>query len=140
MPKSRPASSAPTPETERLRLDKWLWSARFFKTRSIAADAVESGKVLVNEARVKPAKAVAVGDCLDIRLGPYHFIVEVLGISNRRGPAPEAQKLYQETEHSRAQRAALAAQMKALAQSERSQERPTKKDRREIDRFRSGAW
>jgi ribosome-associated heat shock protein Hsp15 len=121
-------------ENEKLRIDKWLWAARFFKTRSVAVEAVESGKVTMNEARLKPAKAIGVGDQLVIRLGQYHFEVEVLGLSNRRGPAPEAQKLYRENEASKARRAEIAANLKALPQPT-LKGRPTKRDRREIERF-----
>ncbi len=133
-----------TEESGKLRIDKWLWAARFFKTRSLAADAVESGKVLVNEVRVKPAKAVAPGDMLEIRAGQYRYEVEVLGVSNKRGPAPEAQKLYRETEASRIQRETLIAQLKAQPEP-LFKGRPTKRDRRQIHRFQSenesgGAW
>ncbi len=133
-----------TEESGKLRIDKWLWAARFFKTRSLAADAVESGKVLVNEVRVKPAKAVAPGDMLEIRAGQYRYEVKVLGLSNKRGPAPEAQKLYRETEASRTQRETLAAQLKAQPQP-LFKGRPTKRDRRQIHRFESdnhtaGGW
>jgi ribosome-associated heat shock protein Hsp15 len=124
-------------EHDKLRIDKWLWAARFFKTRSLAVEAVESGKVTMNEARLKPAKAIGVGDHLDIRLGQYHFEVEVLALSNRRGPAPEAQKLYRESEASRARRAEIAANLKALPQPT-FKGRPTKRDRRDIERFESG--
>ena len=95
---------------EKLRIDKWLWAARFFKTRALAADAVESGKVLLDDARVKPAKAMAIGDRLDIRIGQYRYEIEVLGLSNRRGPAPEAQRLYRESEESRQRRETIAEQ------------------------------
>jgi ribosome-associated heat shock protein Hsp15 len=125
-------------ENDKLRVDKWLWAARFFKTRSLAVDAVESGKVTMNEARIKPAKAIGPGDHLVIRLGQYHFEVEVLALSNRRGPAAEAQKLYRESEASKARRAEIAANLKALPQPA-FKGRPTKRDRREIERFESGA-
>ncbi len=121
---------------DKLRIDKWLWAARFFKTRSLSADAVESGKVTMNEARIKPAKAIGVGDRLVIRLGQYHFDVEVLGLSNKRGGAPEAQKLYRETDESKARRAVIAEQNKALLQPT-FKGRPTKRDRRDIERFES---
>jgi ribosome-associated heat shock protein Hsp15 len=128
-------------EPDKLRLDKWLWAARFFKTRSLAAAAVESGKVLVNGARVKPAKALAAGDTLSIRLGPYQHVAEVLALSSKRGPASEAQKLYRETEESRLRRAALALELKAQPQPADDQKgRPTKKDRREMERVKSGVW
>ncbi len=123
-----------TEEDGKMRIDKWLWAARFFKTRALAADAVESGKVTINEARIKPGRAIAVGNHLDIRLGQYHFEVEVLALSSRRGPAPEAQKLYRESEQSRAKRAEIAAQLKALPQPA-FKGRPTKRDRRDIERF-----
>lgn len=127
-------------EQEKLRLDKWLWAARFFKTRALASDAVETGKVQVNGARVKPAKSLAAGDTLSIRSGLYQHVVEVLALSNKRGPASEAQKLYRETEESRARRAALALELKAQPLPSDQKGRPTKKDRREIEQFKSGAW
>ena len=127
-------------ESSKLRIDKWLWAARFFKTRSLAIAAIESGKVEVNEVRVKPAKAVDIGDLLEISLGPYQFVVEVLGLSDKRGPAPQAQKLYKETEASIKCREELAFQRKAQAQNDTREGRPTKKDRRDIERFKSGAW
>ncbi|MCE5180686.1 MAG: RNA-binding protein [Betaproteobacteria bacterium] len=126
-------------ESGRLRIDKWLWAARFFKTRSLASDAVEGGKVHLNGIRVKPAKTVNLGDRLEIRIGCFQFVVDVLGLSGRRGPASEAVKLYEETVESRTVREALAAQMKAEAVSgEARQGRPTKRDRRHIVRFTGG--
>ncbi|MEO6974854.1 MAG: RNA-binding S4 domain-containing protein [Gallionella sp.] len=124
--------------TEKFRLDKWLCAARFFKTRSLAADAVECGKVHVNEVRVKPAKAVAVGDMLSINLGQKQYVLEVLALSSRRGPASEAQKLYRETDASRQRREAIAAQLKSQPQPFFFKGRPTKRDRREIERFNKG--
>lgn len=124
---------------ERLRVDKWLWAARFFKTRALAADAVEGGKVHLNGARVKPAKPVGLRDTLEIRSGRYVFVVVVRGLSGRRGPASEAAKLYEETAESRAAREALAAQLKAEAvPGAERQGRPTKRDRRKIIRFTGG--
>lgn len=124
--------------TEKFRIDKWLCAARFFKTRSLAAEAVECGHVQVNEVRVKPAKAVVMGDMLDIRIGQKQYIVEVLALSNRRGPASEAQKLYRETNASRQRREAIAAQLRAQPQPFFFKGRPTKRDRREIERFKKG--
>ena len=124
-------------EEGKLRVDKWLWAARFFKTRRLAVEAIDSGKVLVNETRAKPAKAVAVGDMLDIRVGHNRFEVEVLGLSGRRGPAPEAQKLYRETDESKARREAIAAERRAQPQPS-FKGRPTKRDRREIEKAREG--
>ena len=127
-------------DSDKLRIDKWLWAARFFKTRSLAGAAIESGKVEVNETRVKPAKMIDAGDMVAIRLGPYQFVVEVLAISDKRGPAPQAQKLYKETTESAKRREELAFQRKAQAQNETREGRPTKKERRDIEKFKSGAW
>jgi len=122
-------------DTGGYRVDKWLCAARFFKTRSLASDAVECGHVLVNQARVKPARALAPGDMLDISIGQKKYTVEVQGFSNRRGPASEAQKLYRETEESRLRRATVAAQFGLDPQRFRFSGRPTKRDRREIERL-----
>lgn len=125
-------------QTEKFRIDKWLCAARFFKTRGLAADAVECGKVLIDAARIKPAKAVAVGNRLTINIGQKQFVVEVLALSNRRGPASEAQKLYRETDASLQRREAIAAQLKAQPRPFTFKGRPTKRDRREIERLRKG--
>ena len=127
-------------EQEKLRIDKWLWAARFYKTRSLAADAVECGKVLVNDARIKPAKLIASGDIISIRLGPYLHVLEIRSLSHKRGPATEAQKLYQETEESRLRRETLALELKAQPKPPTHEGRPTKRDRREIEKFKSGVW
>lgn len=123
-------------DQEKLRIDKWLWAARFFKTRSLASEAVDAGKVRINGARIKPAKAVNIGDQLLIHQGRFELAVTVLGLSARRGPSSEAVQLYRESEESRAAREALAAQMKIEAEvmGERKG-RPTKRDRRHIVRF-----
>ena len=122
----------------RVRLDKWLWAARFFKTRSLAAEAIAAGKVEVNEERVKPAKPIGLGDSVSVRLGPYLHVVTVRGLSERRGPATVAATLYEETAESVAARAKLAEQLRmapaAFVYEDKG--RPTKRDRREIDRFR----
>ncbi|MFL5577274.1 MAG: RNA-binding S4 domain-containing protein [Gemmatimonadaceae bacterium] len=125
-------------ERGKVRIDKWLWAARFFKTRSLAADAVEGGKVQVNGERVKRAKLLQVGDAVSVRLGPYEHVVEVRDVSERRGPASVAQTLYEETAASREVRARLAAQHKMAPAAFVYEEggRPTKKDRRELDRLR----
>ena len=127
-----------TEPSDKLRIDKWLWAARFFKTRSLSADAVEGGKVLVNGQRIKPAKTVGIGDTLEIRAGKFRYEVEVLGLSNKRGGAPDAQKLYRETEDSRKQREAIAAHLREQPQPQ-WKGRPTKRDRRDIDNYRSQA-
>jgi ribosome-associated heat shock protein Hsp15 len=123
---------------EKFRIDKWLCAARFFKTRSLAADAVECGKVHSNQVRIKPAKAVAVGDMITINIGQKQYVVEVLALSNKRGPASEAQKLYRETDASRQRREAIAAGLKERPRPFFFKGRPTKRDRREIERFRKG--
>lgn len=122
---------------DKVRLDKWLWAARFFKTRALAAEAVEGGKVQLNGDRPKRARALQVGDELRIRLGPYEHIVAVRALSDRRGPATQAAALYQETEASRSAREALAIQLKSLHSLFGPEKgRPTKKDRREIERLK----
>lgn len=122
----------------RVRLDKWLWAARFFKTRSLAAEAVTGGKVTMHGDRVKPARPLQVGDELSIRLGPYEHVVRVRELSARRGPAPVAATLYEETPESLTARTRLAEQLRLspppLVYEEKG--RPTKRDRREIDRWR----
>jgi ribosome-associated heat shock protein Hsp15 len=121
----------------RVRLDKWLWAARFFKTRALAAEAVEGGKVQVNGDRPKRARPLQVGDEIRIRLGPYEHAITVRALSARRGPASEAAGLYEETAASRAAREALAIQLKSLhAVFGPDKGRPTKKDRREIQRLK----
>ena len=119
-----------------VRLDKWLWAARFFKTRSLATEAVSGGKVHVNEARVKPARAVQIGDTLEIRRGLYEYTVVVKDLSDRRGPASEAVLLYEETADSISKREKLSEQRRLQAQAApQFERRPNKKDRRHIIRF-----
>ena len=117
-----------------MRLDKWLWVARFFKTRRLAVEAIEGGRVSVNEERAKPAKEVKPGDAVSIRRPPFEHRVIVRGVAAQRGPASVAQALYEETEESRARRTVLAAEMKAMPQP-RFPGRPTKKTRREYERW-----
>jgi ribosome-associated heat shock protein Hsp15 len=124
-------------EDGRVRLDKWLWAARFFKTRALAAEAVEGGKVEVNGDRPKRARPIQIGDEIRIRLGPYEHTMTVRALSGRRGPASEAAGLYQETEASRARREALSIQLKSLhAAFGPDKGRPSKKDRRDIQRLK----
>ena len=125
------------PDDERLRIDKWLWAARFYKTRALAADAVEGGKVQVNGTRVKPARPLKPGDALVVRSGAFTREVEVVGLSDRRGPAPEAAKLYRESDASRKAREDTVAQIKADRQSAPvyAKGRPTKRARRQIIKF-----
>lgn len=123
--------------SDRVRVDKWLWAARFYKTRSLATEAVAGGKVEVNGERAKPAKTVKPGDELRLRLGPYEHILIVRDLAERRGPASVAQSLYEETEASRNARQRLAAQLAAAPATFVYEEkgRPTKKDRRDLSRF-----
>ncbi len=123
---------------EKYRIDKWLFAARFFKTRSLAAEAIDRGRVTVNGQRIKPAKVLVIGDMLIIRINNYRYEIEVLDLSNKRGSATIAQQLYRETEESRKQRELLAACLKVQPQSFNTKGRPTKRDRREIERFITG--
>ncbi len=119
------------------RLDKWLWAARLFKTRALAADAIAGGKVQVNGARAKRAKALQVGDRVRVRHGPYEYHLTVQALSARRGPAAQAALLYVEDPEGKRAREALAAQVKLLpAPAFRGKGRPTKKQRREIERWK----
>ncbi|MCB1853963.1 MAG: RNA-binding protein [Halieaceae bacterium] len=121
----------------RVRLDKWLWAARFFKTRSLAKAAIEGGKVQLAGQRVKVSKEIDVGAELHIRQGWDERVVVVRALSEQRGGAPEAQLLYEETPHSIARREQAAAARKAAGgMIERPAQRPTKKQRRQIHRFR----
>jgi ribosome-associated heat shock protein Hsp15 len=123
-------------DSHRVRIDKWLWAARFYKTRSLAADAVEGGKVQVNGERVKPAKILKSGDALSIRNGPYAWEITVLVPGERRGSATEASKLYSESDQSRKEREEKSALLKIERQSNPFPGgRPTKKQRRQIIRF-----
>lgn len=120
---------------ETVRIDKWLWAARFFKTRSIAKSAIEGGKVHFDGERVKVSKEVRVGMELTIQQGFEKKTVIIKAISNMRGPAPIAQQLYEETEVSLAKRELLASQRK-LHNLARPDHRPSKKDRRQISKFK----
>ena len=120
-----------------MRIDKWLWAARFFKTRSLAARGCELGRIEANGQAVKPAREVRVGDLLLIKNPSGEFQVEVVGLSEMRGPAPVAQKLYRETEQSRELRLKLAEERKMMPRIESTREgKPSKRDRREIARLR----
>ena len=118
-----------------MRLDKWLWAARFYKTRSLSVQAIEAGHVSVNGERAKASKALKAGDTIEIRKPPFAHAIVVKGFSDRRGPAVEAQALYEETPESRARRAQLAAELKAFAPTVPFRGRPTKKDRRDYERW-----
>jgi ribosome-associated heat shock protein Hsp15 len=126
------------PDSEdRVRLDQWLWAARFFKTRALAAEGIAGGKVELNGARPKRAHQVRAGDRVRLRLGPYEHQLTVTGLATRRGPAEAARALYEEDAASVQGREALAARFKAEAASFRGFEgRPTKQERRAIEKLR----
>jgi ribosome-associated heat shock protein Hsp15 len=132
-------SAAATGAVDRVRLDKWLWAARFFKTRTLATEAVAGGKVHVGGQRCKPSHPVHLGEMLRIQRGPDEYLITVTALSDRRGPASAAALLYEETADSRQRREALREQRR-LERSPLPQPagRPTKQDRRRIVRFTHG--
>ena len=120
-----------------VRLDKWLWAARYFKTRALAAEAVAGGRVEVGGHRVKPGRDVRIGDVVRVRIGPYVHVVTVRALSGRRGPAAEAAKLYEEDAASRAEREKLREQHRLAAQAFAYGEgKPSKKERRALEELR----
>ena len=120
-----------------MRIDKWLWAARFFKTRTLASQACELGRIEANRQPARPSREVRVGDLLQVKNDGGDFQVEVLALSEMRGPAAVAQTLYRETEASRDLRLKVAEQRKAMPHFEALREgKPSKRDRREIDWFR----
>jgi len=120
-----------------MRVDKWLWAARFFKTRTLAARACELGRVQANGADAKPSRELHVGDLLNVRTPSGNFEIEVLMLNDRRGTAADAQKLYSETDSSREARLKQAEERKAAATFDTFREgRPSKRDRRLIERLR----
>jgi ribosome-associated heat shock protein Hsp15 len=119
-----------------VRIDKWLWAARFFKTRALAAKACEMNRITSNEIVAKAAREVRVGDTLSVKNEAGIFVIEVLALSEVRGPAAVAQTLYRETEASKLERDRVAAERKALFAEDIPVSRPSKRDRREINRFR----
>ncbi len=123
---------------DKLRVDKWLWAARFYKTRSLASEEIDKGRVQVNGSVVKPARELKAGDSLQLRSGPVSRTITVKAISDKRGPAPVAALLYQETEESISQRQQAAEQRRLAPEPALSlqQGRPTKRDRREGDKLR----
>ena len=127
---------------DKLRIDKWLWAVRFFKTRSLAADEIGKNRVQVNGDIAKASREVKVGDTVTVRLGAVTRVVRVLGISGQRGPAPVAQRLYEETPESIAAQAAAREQRRMGSEPALSieQGRPTKRDRRELDGARRADW
>lgn len=127
---------------EKLRIDKWLWAARFFKTRSLATEAVNGGQVMINAAAAKASREVRVGDRLDIRLGAMTHSVAVLGISAARGPAPVARLLYQESTESEQKRAEIAQRLRFNPDPAQTlaHGRPTKRDRRALEKDWDTRW
>ncbi|HEY1575542.1 MAG TPA: RNA-binding S4 domain-containing protein [Terracidiphilus sp.] len=131
--------SAPGHCSNSVRIDKWLWAARFFKTRALAAKACDLGRIRSREVEAKPAREVRVGDMLQIKNEGGEFHVEVLAVTDIRGPAAVAHTLYRETEESRERRTREAAERKAMQQfAPLPERRPSKRDRRRIIQFRSG--
>lgn len=120
-----------------VRIDKWLWAARFFKTRSLAREAISGGKVHLNGYRVKPGRALKPADSLRIQRGEEEYVIDVIELSTRRGPATLAQTLYQETEESLKRREQFAAQRKLEREQNATRERrPDKRQRRRLVRFK----
>lgn len=123
-------------ETTTQRIDKWLWGARFYKTRSLAVEAISGGKVHLNNNRIKPSRNIKPGDVLTISKPPYEHEITIIDLAKRRGPAPEAQALYQESEQSIAKRELLQQQIKDQPLGFRHEKgRPNKRDRRHIIKF-----
>ena len=117
-----------------MRLDKWLWAARFFKTRSLAQQAIAAGRVKLNDARVKPAHELKVDDAVVVRVSDFEWQVKVKGLSDKRGPATEAKKLYVESDASRAERERRVDLRRWGAEPARALKgRPTKRDRRLLE-------
>ena len=125
---------------DKLRIDKWLWAARFYKTRSLATEEIDKGRVRVNDLEVKPAKEVKLGDTVALRQGPGTRTLVVRGISDKRGGAPQAQLMYEETEASLNLRAQLTEQRRLEPASSLEHGRPTKRDRRSIDKVNNTSW
>ncbi len=124
---------------ESVRLDKWLWAARFYKTRAAAVQAIRAGRVDVNDVRAKPAKTLAVGDRVRVRKSPYLFLLTVRVLSEQRGRAVQAATLYEEDQAGKAARERLAGQLRiAPTPAYEGKGRPTKRDRRDLERLRDG--
>ena len=127
---------------EKLRIDKWLWAARFYKTRSLAVEEIDKGRVRVNDLEAKPSREVKAGDRVALRQGTLTRTLVVRGISSQRGPAPVAQQLYEETEESLRLKAQAAEQRHLTSDPASSLEhgRPTKRDRRSLDKAQGTGW
>ena len=127
---------------DKLRIDKWLWAARFYKTRSLAVEEIDKGRVRINDQEVKPSREVKPGDTVALRQGPVLRTLTVRAISGQRGPAPVAQQLYEETAESVALRTEVAEQRRLHSEPASSLEhgRPTKRDRRSLDKAHGNDW
>jgi ribosome-associated heat shock protein Hsp15 len=124
-------------DPKKVRLDKWLWAARFYKTRALAVAAIETGKIEVNGERSKRSKLVQTGDRIRVQLGPFEHLITVQGVSEKRGSASIAAELYEDGAESKKARETMAAHVRAMRASTGYESgRPTKKDRREIERLR----
>jgi ribosome-associated heat shock protein Hsp15 len=124
-------------DADRIRLDKWLWAARFFKTRSLAAQAIDLGRVRIDGERIKPAREARIGEMLDVQVGDHSLQVVIRALSSQRGPASIARELYQETADSIARRERRAEQ-RAAEPAQSIKGRPTKRDRRELGKIVRG--
>ncbi len=127
---------------DKLRIDKWLWAARFYKTRSLAVEEIDKGRVKINDLEAKPSREVKAGDTVALRQGPITRTLVVRGISNQRGPAPVAQQLYEETEDSLRLKAQATEQRHFTSDPASALEhgRPTKRDRRSLDKVQGKDW
>ncbi len=135
-PRSQTCHATNKAPLDRMRLDKWLWAARFFKTRSLATQAIEHGRVKLNGDRVKPAREVRPGDRLQLHIGDFDWLLTVRGLSMQRGPAPVAQALYEEDAASLERRQQQLSERKLETHPAGAiKGRPTKRDRRQIHRF-----
>jgi len=133
------AASGDNEAMEKMRIDKWLWAARFYKTRSLASEDIDKGRIQVNGQTAKPSREVKPGDTVQVRQGAVQRTVVIAGLSAQRGPAPVAQLLYQETADSIEQRAKQALQQRYAREPALSQEQvPTKRDRRDLEQARHG--
>jgi ribosome-associated heat shock protein Hsp15 len=121
----------------KVRVDKWLWAARFYKTRALSAEAIDAGKIELNGDRAKRSRLVAAGDTMRIRIGPYEHVIDVTGVSSTRGSATIAATLYKETDASKKAREAMAIHVRAMSSNNGYESgRPTKKERRDIEKVR----
>jgi len=137
--RNSPDADAGPAAAEPVRVDKWLWAARFFKTRGLAAEAIAGGRVQVNGVRARHAKTVRAGDVIRVRLGPYEHLLTVRAVSVHRGPATQAALLYEEDREGKALRLRLAEQHRLAAKAFTYGEgKPSKKDRRDLLRFKRG--